>query len=397
MTEELSLTRRRVWAARAEVAERAVRQRHLREVWGLPGTLIGLASWPPSPALRLGIGRWNYWWQAHLLDCLVDAELRAPSRARRTALNRLARGVVLRNLGWTNDYYDDMAWLGLALHRAGAVTGERHRHALRAVEAELHAAWTRHGGGGIWWRRHSRYHDDFKNTPANGPAAILHARLGTETSGHGLERAVAIAEWLEDTLVDPATGLLWDGVRVDYRGGVRRVVRRVYTYCQGVYLGAALELASATGEQRWWLRARRTVDAVATRLVTSSGALRTHGGGDGGLFSGILARYLALAVARLPPGDVGSRALAAELVLASAEAVWRNRRVVGSGPLFPSDWNQPARVPCRPAGLSERTRGGEGAVSPDVIPERDLSVQLGAWMVLEAAASVERSGVVGAG
>jgi predicted alpha-1,6-mannanase (GH76 family) len=65
-------------------------------------------------------------------------------------------------------------------------------------------------------------------------------------------------------------------------------------------------------------------------------------------------------------------ALAAPLVLTSAEAAWQGRTVIGDaadgGPVFAPDWRQPARTP-RPG-----------------VPEVDLSVQLSAWMLLEAAA-----------
>ena len=54
---------------------------------------------------------WHYWWQAHLLDCLIDAQRRAPHPDRARQIAALARTVRLRNLGsWTNDYYDDIAW-----------------------------------------------------------------------------------------------------------------------------------------------------------------------------------------------------------------------------------------------------------------------------------------------
>ena len=43
--------------------------------------------------------------------------------------------------------------------------------------------WSADGGGGIWWRRG----DDFKNAPANGPAAILLARGGHVGAG-GVDR-----------------------------------------------------------------------------------------------------------------------------------------------------------------------------------------------------------------
>ncbi len=65
------------WAERAALAERAVLGRHARRVWAVPGTALGVNSWPPSGPHRLFLG-WNYWWQAHLLDCLVDAQIRDP-------------------------------------------------------------------------------------------------------------------------------------------------------------------------------------------------------------------------------------------------------------------------------------------------------------------------------
>ena len=41
-----------------------------------------------------------------------------------TNIARQIRGHRLRNNGsWVNDYYDDMAWLALALERAGRLAG----------------------------------------------------------------------------------------------------------------------------------------------------------------------------------------------------------------------------------------------------------------------------------
>jgi hypothetical protein len=59
---------------------------------------------------------------AHLLDCLVDAQRRAPHSVRARRIAALARTVRLRNLGsWTNDYYDDIAWPGGAARRPAAL------------------------------------------------------------------------------------------------------------------------------------------------------------------------------------------------------------------------------------------------------------------------------------
>ena len=141
------------WAARAGSAERAIVRRHLRRLGGVvPGTRIGRIRWPRLPPVKPW--PWHYWWQAHLLDCLVDAQLRSPRPGRADTIAAVARTVRLRNLGsWTNDYYDDVAWFGLAVQRAGPLAGRSTPPALSAITARLGAGWTPAGGGGIWWRR----------------------------------------------------------------------------------------------------------------------------------------------------------------------------------------------------------------------------------------------------
>ncbi|MBE1499911.1 putative alpha-1,6-mannanase (GH76 family) [Amycolatopsis lexingtonensis] len=327
-------------------AERAVTARHLRRVWGLPSTALGRSGWPATAGQRVH-WHWNYWWQAHLLDTLVDAQLRAPSPARLAVIRSFVRSVRLRNFGrWTNDYYDDIAWLGLALQRVSAL-GIDVGPALAAIDTQLLSGWTAAAGGGIWWRRG----DDFKNAPANGPAAIFHARSGN------LSRAQAMLDWLSSTLVDPESGLVWDGIRAD----TGELVKHIFTYCQGVYLGACLELSSVDA-------AARTVRAVASHCAPG-GVIRGQGGGDGGLFAAILARYLALAARSLPGPEA---ATARALVLTSAEACWSGALDAPEGPLFSAYWDRSA--PPLPL--------------PDDAPERDLSVQVGGWMLLEAAATL---------
>ena len=93
------------WAARASAAERAVHTRHLRALWWLPRVRLGLVAWPPSWRQRLFLGSWHYWWQAQLMDCMLDAQERAPLAGRRDLIDQLASGIRLRNgLRWTNSY-----------------------------------------------------------------------------------------------------------------------------------------------------------------------------------------------------------------------------------------------------------------------------------------------------
>lgn len=331
-------------ADRADAAERAVCARHLRRLWALPGTVLGRSGWPPTMSQRVH-WHWNYWWQAHLLDSLVDAQLRQPTRKRARLINRFIATVHRRNFGsWVNDYYDDIAWLGLALQRVRQLHLSTVDEAIEAIGKRLHEGWTEDLGGGIWWRRG----DSFKNTPANGPAAIFHARKGDQ------ERASAMTQWLTDTLVDPETGLVWDGIRVD----TGELVKHIFSYCQGVYLGACLE-------QSRWEDAARTIRAVEKHLAPN-GILPGSEGGDGGLFSAILARYLALAAKNLPRPEAET---AKRLVQKSAEACWNGAAQEKTGPLFSAEWARPAPNPPGKA-------------------ERDLSVQIGGWMLLEAAATL---------
>lgn len=328
-----------------------------------------MVSWPPSVHHRLFLG-WNYWWQAHLLDCLVDAQLREPGQARVLRIKRLIRSMwSLNRFRWTNEYYDDMAWAALALQRWDDLRLGRPHRGVGQLADEMLAAWSEAEGGGIPWRRG----DDFKNAPANGPAAILLARTGRT------DRAVATADWMDRRLRDPETDLIWDGLRPGPGGGTQFEMN-VYTYCQGVVLGAELALIGHSAHPESAARIHRLVGAIAARL-TRDGVLTGHQGGDSGLFSGILARYLALVAVDLPgtdQRDVATRTTAAGLVLRSADAAWRNAASHRDLPVFGPDWSVPAVLP---------TRHGPQ-------PERDLSVQLGGWMLLEAAHRV--SGLIGA-
>lgn len=375
-----------IWLHRADLAEAAIQQRHASRLWGLPRTNLAVVAWPPNTKEKL-FYRWHYWWQAHYLDCLIDAADRLPTNARKTAIRDTITGIRIRNLGklTRNKYYDDKLWLALALKRSRDLEEKTSpRKFQRTLEANIFAGRDEIVGMLPW-----RTGEHFFNVPTNGPAAILAARNGD------VETARFLVDWIFDNLIHDDTGLVMDGIRMSMHGP--EVVKPLHPYCQGVVIGACLEIALAlladesNADQAviYLSHIRALVAAVAKEMANKTYVIdwRT-GDGDGGLFKGILARYLADVAVRLPEDTESNRVtkqLAKKMVMNSAASVWNHRLEVDGLPVFATDWTDDARLP--------HNYGVGGSSLSDIvrvvrIDERDLSVQLSGWMLLEAAARV---------
>jgi predicted alpha-1,6-mannanase (GH76 family) len=385
------------WAGRATEAARSVTRMFGQRLFFLPGTHLAATARPAGWFGNLA-GPWHYWWQAHYLDCLVDTgrrELGAAGQAPapfdgdpRPSAGRLAprlvTGIWLRNFfTFVNNYYDDMAWLALSALRLEKLAEEsrrpnprRHARIRKSLTLQFDAASTDDLGGGTFWSKKR----DFKNTPATAPVALYYARTGQR------DKAQALVDWLDMKLFDAGRGLYLDGLRIGPTGETK-LENAVYTYNQGPVLGALLELGGEMNLER----AAVVVDAVAEHLTLGGKGtvLRCDGTGDGGLFTGILVRYLALA-ARDGRLAEPTRTKAARLVTDTAEALWSGRRRVAPGEALAGHGGTGRLIfsydPRRPA--SDAYPAGAAV---------ELSTQLQAWMVLEAAAAVTagRSGSPG--
>ena len=219
------------WLHRADLAESAINERHASRVWGLPNTNLAVAAWPPHTKEKL-FYRWHYWWQAHYLDCLVDAAIRRPTKARKQRIQQTITGIRVRNLGQftRNNYYDDKLWLALALGRAHKVLNPRRtkKKSLVALEENI-----LDGIDPVMAVLPWRVGEMFFNVPTNGPGAILMARTGQ------VAKARFLVDWVFDELIDDH-GLVMDGIRMSMNGP--EVVKNLHPYCQGVMMGACLEL-----------------------------------------------------------------------------------------------------------------------------------------------------------
>jgi predicted alpha-1,6-mannanase (GH76 family) len=310
------------WSARADSAQ----------------TALNRSFWAPDQYYQqnsAGDLSFNYWWQGHGLDILLDGYQRTKVLDYTAKMQQLQQGTKKKNGNtYFNNFYDDMAWQALANLRAYQLTQDpSYKATATLLWADLKNGWNTNQGGGIAWKKDQR---DYKNTPANAPVAILGARLyQLDRNPDDLAWAIKIYDWQKKTLVDPTTGAVWDGINRLGTGQIDKDWR--FSYNQGVFLGAGLELYRATQQSNYLDDANRTAAYVVNdSQLSPSGILRDEGAGDGGLFKGMLVRYLAQ-LATEPAVSAATRARYVSFLKFNGESLYR-KGMRKSDYLFNTNW-----------------------------------------------------------
>ncbi|MGI5452633.1 glycoside hydrolase family 76 protein [Streptomyces sp. CA-249302] len=123
-------------------------------------------------------------------------------------------------------------------------------------------------GGGVWWNRERTY----KNAVTNGLylwlATSLHQRINGDTVWG--TRAVTAADWYLSSGMINSAGLVNDGLTT----GCANNGQTVWSYNQGLAIGAFTELWRATGTSRYLDTAERLADAaISAPTLTRDGIL----------------------------------------------------------------------------------------------------------------------------
>jgi predicted alpha-1,6-mannanase (GH76 family) len=291
----------------------------------------------------------QYWPQAHALDVVIDAYERSRNDFYSAYFALWFDGVRKRNGNrWYNNYFDDMEWIALALLRAYNATAEaKYKETALELWGYIQEGWNDHAGGGIAWERDN--HIRSKNACSNGPACILAARLYRETGDETYKNwALDIYKWEKSTLFDRITGAVYD--HINEKG---EKVTWIFTYNQGTFVGAAVELYKLTGEQTYMDDAVRAADYTTTTLLTDE-LLKDEGTGDGGLFKGIFVRYFTQLIL-LEQLDKEVKERYSQFLRYNAETLW-TKGTNKENVLFGPNWRRKPE-PDSETGLTEQISG----------------------------------------
>ncbi|TAJ46741.1 MAG: glycosyl hydrolase [Herbiconiux sp.] len=333
------------WPARADTAQRA-----LSDDFGTRFARLRYRN--GSRPLSVRPFAFNYWWFAHLIEARVDAFERSGDEYWLADAERVLARLRRRNGGrLENDYFDDMGWLTIALLRLHEASGRGPRldDAIELWGDIRRSGWNDLEGPSMAWRRSQL---DYKNAPSTGAFAIASALLARLTDSAEYDEAARESlAWLEARLVRP-DGLVADGVN---RLGDGRVDDEwLFSYNQGLYIGALVASHARSGETAPLSRALRTASATLARLAPDgviageNADLHARGGGDIGLFKGVFVRYLGQLIERSDAAGITSGGDAAAPVEAArrfirrgADLVWAERARTGSLRVG-DDWSRPA-------------------------------------------------------
>jgi hypothetical protein len=165
-----------------------------------------------------------------------------------------------QTLGVHDRYYDDNAWMAIALTEAYQLTQDE-RYLKRADQTLCFvlSGWDPQLGGGIWW--HEQHRDGTKNTCSNAPAAVACLRLAAfspEARAAELRlTADKIVRWTAANL-QTDDGLFADRMVV----ATGRVIPGKLTYNSALMIRAMLGMYRCTADKRYLREAVRTGEAA---------------------------------------------------------------------------------------------------------------------------------------
>lgn len=199
---------------------------------------------------------------------------------------------VVNPKGFLNGFYDDEGWWALAWIQAYDVTGNQ-TYLTTAVDIfdDMAKGNTTTCGGGIWWDKANTYVNAIANELYLSVASHLANRVPAQKASY-----VAVAQkqlnWFLATGIINADGNINDGLVLST---CKNNAGTVWSYNQGVILGALVELNKASANTTYLTTAKSIATAAITKLSTDDilhDSCEPSCGADGNQFKGVFMRNL---------------------------------------------------------------------------------------------------------
>lgn len=196
--------------------------------------------------------------------------------------------------GFLNHFYDDEGWWALGWVQVYDVTGNEDYLRMAAdIFHDMKNGSTTPCGGGIWWNKKQTYVNAIANELYLSVAAHLANRIPDQQQFYA-DIATSQWSWFQNTGMINSKSLINDGLKHDCTPNNGTV----WSYNQGVILGALVELNKASPNASYLQSARSIATAAIDALSDKKGILHDpcepKCGGDGTQFKGIFMRNLQL-------------------------------------------------------------------------------------------------------
>ena len=243
------------------------------------------------------VGNGNYWFYAHSIDIAVLAATRAPVPKNLDRLKLLIQQQARRGfLQGQSVYFDDENWMALALVRAAKITNDPNwlKTSVQLFE-DIMTRGTQGLAEGIWWN----YERAKRATASNAGPVITGVLLWNMTGDLRFLNFAkkTYAYWLRE-MASPLNHQDYDQIFPDGKKD-----QTPFSYDQGLMIGAALQLYSATHDPSYLLQAKGFAQYMLDNMKSTGGVMLeqvciTHraeclGWKDVAQFKGIGFRYLA--------------------------------------------------------------------------------------------------------
>jgi predicted alpha-1,6-mannanase (GH76 family) len=251
-------------------------------------------------------------------DFNINTMSGSPSLASLEDINALA---ATNPKGFLNDYYDDEGWWALGWIQAYDVTKNQEYldTAIDIFNDMAKGATTPCGTQPIWWDKKHTYVNAIANELYLSVAAHLANRVPNNSTY--LKLAQNQWTWFQGSGMINAQNTINDGLTATT---CKNNNGTVWSYNQGVILGALVELSKATDDPKILGTASKIATAAIKALSDNMGVLHDvcepNCGGDGNQFKGVFMRNLRL-LQTTAPDDIFERFIAA-----NAASIWKYNR-----------------------------------------------------------------------